>query len=357
MLFIICSTTLDAQILKDTTSVMLIKKNIDYIYNFQFKDAEETCYKIGILFPGHPVDFLLKGMIIYWENFPLLSNSPSSTIFENDLRKCIEICEKKPDSIDEPEYLLNNLCARGMLLLFYTDNNKSMEAIPLVLSTYHFIRRSFDFTSVYSDFYYFTGIYNYYRKVYPEVYPIYKPLAALIPKGDKEKGIMELQKAAGSSIVLKAESLIFLSEIYRRFEGDYQKATYYNKILYELYPANMEYREEYIKNLLLIKHFDEAERLINSSDMIKNNIFFKAQLTIFSGIIEEKKYHNFKQAQESYLRGIKDITPFGKYSNEFVAYAYFGLSRISEVNGDKNNKKQYRKMANELADFKKINFD
>ena len=168
---------------------------------------------------------------------------------------------------------------------------------------------------------------------------------------------MELQKAAGSSIVLKAESLIFLSEIYRRFEGDYQKATYYNKILYELYPANMEYREEYIKNLLLIKHFDEAERLINSSDMIKNNIFFKAQLTIFSGIIEEKKYHNFKQAQESYLRGIKDITPFGKYSNEFVAYAYFGLSRISEVNGDKNNKKQYRKMANELADFKKINFD
>jgi tetratricopeptide (TPR) repeat protein len=336
---------------------MLIKKNIDYIYNYQFKDAEETCNKIGIIFPGHPVEFLLKGMITYWENYPLLTNSPSSVLFEGDLRKCIEICENKTDLIDDPEYLLTNLCARGMLLLYYTDNDKSLEVIPLALSTYHYIRRSFDFTSVYSDFYYFTGIYNYYRKVYPDEYPIYKPLAALIPKGDKERGIKELRKAAGSSIVLRAESLIFLSEIYRRFEGDCKQATYYNKVLYELYPANMEYSEEYIKNLLLIKQYDEAEKLISSIGVIKSNIFFKAQLTIFSGIIMEKKYHDFKQAQEFYLMGIKDITPFGNYSNEFVAYAYFGLSRISEVNGDKTMKKQYRKMANELADFKKITFD
>jgi len=101
-----------AQILKDTSSVMLIKKSIDYIYNYQFKDAEQACSEISILFPGHPVEYLLKGMITYWENFPLLTNSPARVLFEKDLRTCIEICEKIPDSIDEPEYLLTNLCAR-----------------------------------------------------------------------------------------------------------------------------------------------------------------------------------------------------------------------------------------------------
>jgi hypothetical protein len=232
-----------------------------------------------------------------------------------------------------------------------------MEVIPLALGTYHYIRHSFKFTSIHSDFYYFTGVYNYYRKVYPDVYPIYRPLAALIPKGDREKGIKELRKAAESSIVLRAESLILLSEIFRRFEGDYQLATFYNKTLYELYPANMEYKAEYIKNLLLIKQYNDAENLINSCDSIKNNTFFKAQLTIFNGIIKEKKYHDYKQAQGYYQKGINDITPFRNYSNEFVAYAYFGLSRISDANGDKSNKNHYRKLANELADFKKINFD
>jgi hypothetical protein len=357
VLLSICAPTLNAQLLKDTSSVMLIKKSIDYIYNYQFKEAKESCIKISMLFPGHPVEYLLKGMITYWENFPLLSKSPAHVLFEGDLRKCIEICENNADSIDYPEYLLTNLCARGMLLLFYTDNDLSLEVIPLALSTYHYIRRSFDFTSIHSDFYYFTGIYNYYRSVYPDTYPVYKPLAALIPKGDKEKGIKELCKAAGSSIVLRAESLIFLSEIYRRFEGDFQQATLYNKTLFELYPDNIEYKAEYIKNLLLIKQYDKAERLISLIGLIRNKTFFDAQNTIFNGIIQEKKYHNFKQAQELYLKGIQEITPFGTYSNEFVAYAYFGLSRISEVNGDKDNKKQYRKMANELADFKKINFD
>jgi hypothetical protein len=357
VLIFLSTDSLDAQILKDTSSVMLIKKTIDYIYNYQFKDAEQACSEISILFPGHPVEYLLKGMITYWENFPLLTDSPARVIFEKDLRKCIEICEIIPNSIDEPEYLLTNLCARGLLLLFYTDNALSMKVIPLALGTYPYIRHSFNFTSIYSDFYYFTGVYNYYRKVYPDVYPIYKPFAILIPKGDKEKGIKELRIAAESSIVLRAESLILLSEIFRRFEGDYHLATYYNKTLYELYPANLEYKEEYIKNLLLIEQYNDAENLISSCGLIKNNTFFKAQLTIFNGIIKEKKYHDFKQAQESYLKGIADITPFGKYSNEFKAYAYFGLSRINEAIGDNNNKKQYRRMANELADFKKINFD
>ena len=112
ILLYLSTASLNAQILKDTSSVMLIKKSIDYIYNYQFKDAEQACSEISILFPGHPVEYLLKGMITYWENFPLLTNSPARVLFEKDLRTCIEICEKIPDSIDEPEYLLTNLCAR-----------------------------------------------------------------------------------------------------------------------------------------------------------------------------------------------------------------------------------------------------
>jgi hypothetical protein len=356
--FLFLSTSVvHGQILKDTSSVRLIKKGIGCIYNFQFKEANEVHNIIHKLYPGSPVPFLLKGMLIYWENYPLLPASAARVIFEEELRECIEICEKRSYPADEAEYLLTNLCARGLLLLFYSDNDLNLELFPLASSTYKYIRRSFDFTSVYTDFYYFTGLYNYTREVYPETYPIYRPLAILFPKGDKLKGIKDLQKAAENSILLRAESLSFLSEIFLRFESNHQQATYYIKTLNELYPGNLNYKEEYIKNLLLIKNYDEAEKIILSSESKRDNPFFIAQLKIFKGIIMEKKYRDYKQARELYIEGVKEITLFGKYGDEFAAYAYFGLSRISEVNGDKNYTKLYRKLANELADLKKVNFD
>jgi hypothetical protein len=350
-------TAIHAQILKDTASINLIKKGVDYIYNLQFDNAGEVCSKINQSYPGHPVVYLLKGMITYWENYPLLSSSPARVSFETDMRNCIELSEKKYNPTDEAEYLLSNLCARGMLLLFYADNDLSMEVIPLATGTYQYIRRAFDFPSVYSDFFYFTGLYNYYREAYPEAHPVYKSLAFLFPKGNRAKGLKELQKAAKNSIVLKAESSSFLSEIYISYENNYQQASYYSKSLHDIYPANMQYLAVCIKNLLLVKQYDEAESLIISSSKKINNSYYQAQLSIFNGILQEKKYHNIEQAQQYYNKGVRGISLFGEYGNEFAAYAYFGLSRISEINRDKHYKRIYRKQAMGLVNFKKVNFD
>jgi len=357
LVFCLSTTALHGQLLKDTASINLIKKGIDYIYDFQFDNAGEVYRKISQSYPEHPVIYLFKGMMTYWENYPLLPTSPAHVYYEEEIRNCIELSEKKHNPADEAEYLLADLCARGMLLLYYADNDLSMEVIPLATSTYQYIRRSFDYTSVYSDFYFFTGLYNYYREAYPDAYPIYKTLTFLFPKGDKAKGLKELQTAAKNSIVLKAESFSFLSGIFSSFENNYQQASFYCKSLHELYPANIEYLSVYIKTQLLLKHYDDAERMIISSSTKISNPYYQTQLAIFNGILQEKKYHDNKQAEQYYIKGARDISHFGDYGNDFLAYAYFGLNRISEYNGDKHFKKMYRKLAIKLADFKKIDFD
>jgi hypothetical protein len=357
MSFCLSTTAIHAQILKDTTTINLIKEGIDYVYNFQFHKAEEVFNDLSKSYPGHPVMYLLRGMVTYWENYPLLPSSAARITFEEDLRTCIELCEKNKTPDLEAENLLANLCARGFLLLFYTDNDLSVEVVPLATSTYQYIRRSFNFTYYYSDFNFFTGLYNYYREVYPEAYPIYKPLAMLFPKGDRIKGLKELQAVANNSIVLKAEAFSFLSGIFLSYENNFQQATYYSKSLHELNPYNLEYMGAYIKNLLLIKQYDEAEKDIISHNTNLGNSYFQAQISIFKGILQEKKYHNIKQAQLFYIKGIKEISLFGSYGNEYAAYAYFGLSRISDINGDKYYKKMYRKLALKLAVFKNIDFD
>ena len=349
--------SLNAQILHDTTALKLVKEDVDYIYNLQFNKAREVYTKVVRLYPEHPIVFLLRGIMTYWENFPMLHTSPSRVSFEEDMNQCIRLSESNRNPDNEAEYLLANICARGMLLMFYDDNGLIMEVIPLTTSTYKHLRRAFELKSACTDLYYFTGAYNYYREAYPRVHPVYKPFTAMFPSGNMTLGIKELQKAFLYSVVLSAESGSLLASIYMNFENKYTESLNYCRTLYEQYPENESYRIYYIKNFLLLKNYNEAEKLLLGFDQSKKNKYFQAQIMILNGILQEKKYHNNKLAQQYYNTGIKNILSFGRYGNEYAAYAYFGLSRISDAAGEPRAKKVYRKEALKLADYKQINFD
>lgn len=328
------------------------------MYNLEFSKASGIYSEVEKLYPGHPVNYLLKGIYSYWKNYPMLSTSMARESFENDLKKCIDLSSEKQYSEKyEAESLLTNVCARGLLLLYYNENDLSMKVIPLATGTFKYIMRSFDFTSSFADFYYMTGIYNYYREAYPKMNPVYKPLASLFPPGDIVKGLTELVKAAELSIFLKAESYSLLTYIYTGFENDYIKALLYSRTLTEKYPANPYFKALHIKNMLLIKEYDKAENIVRSSAKKSGNAFFDTQLLIFNGILQEKKYRNYDLAQKYYEDGINAITFAGDYGNEYAAYAYLGLSRICDINGDKTGKKTYRKKGNDLIEFRKVTFD
>jgi hypothetical protein len=349
--------SVNAQILHDTTALGLVRKDVDYIYNLQFNSAREVYEKIIRLYPEHPIVFLLRGIMTYWENYPMLHTSISRASFEEDMLQCIKLSEANKNPAYEAEYLLANLCARGMLLMFYDDNGLIMEVIPLTTSSYKHLKRAFDLNSVCSDLYYFTGAYNYYREAYPRIYPVYKPFLLLFRSGNTELGIEELHKACINSVVLRGESYSLLSLIYLNFENNYPQSLYYYRILHEQYPENEYYINLYIKDLLFMKQYNEAEKMIYASQESGRNNYFQAQHMILKGILQEKKYHDNKLAQQYYKTGITVISSFGEYGSEFAAYAYFGLSRISEANGEAQSKKIYRKEAMKLADFEKINFD
>ena len=350
----ICKT--NAQVLQDSSSLELLKQGISYVYNMQFDEADKIYSKLHSQYSEHPVLLLFRGIETYWKNYPLIPSSPACSSYEETLLKCIELSDDSNDTNKEAEYLLVNLCARGSLLSFYADNDLYMDVFSIATSTYKNVRRSFNFTNTYKDFFFFTGLYNYYREAYPKAHPTYKPLVYFFPKGNKVKGIKDLQTAT-SSIFLTAESNYFLSLIYSSYENSSDQAMYFSKQLHDLYPANPDYTSMYIKNLLLLKRYNEAEDLIKESNTTISNSYFNSEIYIYKGILQEKKYHDYASARKLYNTGIREIAAFGDYGNDVAAYSYFGLSRISDISGDKYGKKIYRKKANELAYIKKINFD
>jgi len=346
----------NAQMLQDSACLKLLRTNIDYTYNLQFKEAGEIFTQIQEKDPDHPIVFLIRGIMTYWKSYPLVYANPSHVSFEDDMRQCIKLCESDHDTAYEAEYLLANLCARGMLIMYYADNDLTMEVIPIASSTYRHIRRSFDFNKSTIDLNYFTGLYNYYRDAYPDLHPVYKSVSFMFPPGDLALGIKQLKTSALNSVFLRADSYFSLAWIYLYYENKYSESLIYYKSLHELYPGNYEYQAMYIKNLMLLKRYEEAETHISSSEKNAKD-YYKAQISIFKGILYEKKYKDFKTAQEFYNKGILGINIYGGYGNEYAACAYFGLSRISELNGERQTSKIYRKMAEKLTDFKKIDFD
>ena len=343
---------IDGQILSDSVSIDLVKACVENIYNFRFEEAEKDFSRIKLSYPEHPVIYLIDGMMTYWKSYPLVPSSSNRQIYEDNLRTCIDMCENKSQPGNDAEYLLANLCARGLLLLFYADNDLSRNVIPLAASTYKYIKRSFEYTDSLNDFYFFTGLYNYYREAYPESHPIYKPLAALFPKGDKEKGLSELNKAANTSIILKAESTAFLFYISLSFENNFSEALKFNKILHDRYPSNEQYTGDLIKSLLLEKKYTEAEKLISEISTEATGRYLEIQVSVFRGVLQEKKYRNYQLASQHYNSGIADIGQYGDFADELGSIAYLGLSRIAEITGNTREMNNLRRKGMNLTTFK-----
>lgn len=347
---------LSSQVLQDTATLRLVKLSVDQIYNMQFSDAVKTSNQISNKYPDHPVVYLLRGLIIYWENYPLLTNSAIHSDFEDQMYLCMEKSETF-SAENEAEFLLTNLCARGSLLGFYTGNGLQSRVISLGRTTYRYLRRSFEFQESFPDFYFFTGLYNYYREAYPDVHPVYKPLAALFPRGDREKGMKELHIAYKESIFLKAEAATFLSSNYKFFENDFRNASLFSRSIFGEYPRNTVYRLNCIEDLLLTKKYNEAEKLISSPSLQTRNGYYLAQLMILRGVLYEKKYNDMARAEQEYLKGAEAIAEFSNYGEQYSAYAYFGLSRISGYNNDRHNERTYHRKALDMNGFGHVDFD
>jgi hypothetical protein len=346
------------QILKDQEAFDQVKKGVVSIYNFQFEDASEISLYIDKKCGECALSYLFKGIEIYWKNFPLTPGSKNAEIFEKYLEKGISLSEAKLKiNESDAESLLSGLGSAGLLLLYYADNGLSGKVISLAPKTYQWVMKSFNFTKTYKDFYFITGLYNYYREAYANAHPIYKPALIFFPHGNRKMGLAQLKIAADSSVFLAAESMTFLAGIYQDFERDPAKAIMYSKKLKESFPRNHQYELAYIRDLLVIKKFGEAESLLNGLPYESLNLYYQSQIDVFKGVIQEQKYKSLKAAEQLYWSGINKAETYGSIGAEFASYGYFGLSRINIAFGNSKYAKQYHKKAKELSTFDHVNFD
>jgi len=340
-----------AQFLENPEAMALVKSSIDHIYNFEFAEADRYAAEIERRYPGHPVTYLLKAFAMNWKYLPLDSNKPRMAEYLQLLQKCLNATrERYGAGSSDPEAVFFTMASHGYIALTHNYRGEFLKAVGEARKAYKALVDGMQFVNENPDFYFTTGLYNYYVNVYPEMYPIVKPLMIFFKSGDKVKGLSQLRMGADKGVITMAETCYYLSHILIAYEDRINDALTYTGKLRRLYPQNPIYRMRYVENLILLGRFEEAQKERKSLDRYNTPILRVAK-NCFDGLFHERKAND--AAAKSHFEKVIAEQVEMQYVKEYHAMAYAGLARIADRAGDKRLARSHYKKSLELAEYKR----
>ncbi|MCF2442491.1 ABC transporter substrate-binding protein [Dyadobacter sp. CY345] len=351
--FFVASKPADAQLLNDAASLKLIQKGLDHIYNYEYTEANVILNQVEKKYPNHPVSYILDSFVMYWQYLPIKDNPTKSKEYIAKLNQCLDAITKKyGKNSTDPEAVFYTIVARGYIAMMYNYNGELMSAAGEAKKAYNALTTGLKLTERNPEFYFTSGMYNYYVELYPEDHAMVKPLMIFFKNGNKALGLKQIDIATRHGVITRAEACFYLSHIYMEHETNFPKALTYSQKLADWYPKNQIFNMVNTEALLLTGKYYQAEKGMN---MLKANTrgFYPIAYNTFQGIIYEKSAKNDSAAQRSYLTALK--TPHDdQYTREYYAMSYSGLARIANRAGNKAKAREYYKKALEKAEYKSI---
>lgn len=324
-----------------------------HTYNFSFHRARQFHQDLERDTPGHPAPLFLEAMIVYWENFPLTPEKIAAKKFEDLMTKSVRIAEKYTEKErTHLEGVFFDLFGRAFKAMYYADNGKSAKVVPDLRTMYHNTKEGFDLKDQFSEFYFSTGLYNYYIEAYPEAHPIYKPLLSFMQDGDKVLGLKQLNFAINNTVFLKVEAMLFMSIIQLNYKNDLNTAAIYAERLHRNYPDNIYYHGRLITILL---HQHRYQRVREEMKELKAQNQYSDMIRVMSAaFLAEKVSGKRNQAGKGYRETIELANSLGPFANTNKAIAFMGLSRLHAQKGIKGEARRYARKASNLTTYRFI---
>lgn len=324
---------------------------LQHTYAFSFQEARSIQSELLAATPNHPTPLFLEALLVYWENFPLAPSKEASKEFINLMDRVIKMSDVlREDTLTFTEGVFFDLFGRAFKAMYWADNGKSGKLIPDLGNMYRYTKKGFELKDQFIEFYFSTGLYNYYIEAYPEAHPGYKPLLAFMHKGDRELGLKQLHYAIKHSVFLKVEALLFMSLIQLNYENDLNSAAIYAERLVRDYPGNIYYQGHLITILLHQHRYKHVRSLLLEtanqkdpySEMIRN---------LSAAFMAEKESGEDYRARTAYQEVIELAESFGPFADNYRAMGYMGLSRLYKNEGIHREAESYARLASRLSTY------
>lgn len=324
---------------------------LQHTYGFSFEEARSIQTELSSSTPDHPAPVFLEALIVYWENFPLVPSTEASIQFIDLMDLAMALAkELREDTLTYTEGVFFDLFGRAFQAMFWADNGKTGKVIPDLGNMYRYTKKGFDLKEEFVEFYFSTGLYNYYIEAYPEAHPAYKPLVAFMRKGDRDVGLEQLNHAISHAVFLKVEAILFMSLIQLNYEKDLNSAAIYAERLVEDYPGNILYQGNLI-NILLHQHRYDLVRNLLKHTTAQEDPYSEMIRSYAGAFLDEKESGEEIRARSGYMECIALAETFGPTADIYQAMGYMGLSRLHAKEGLQDEAKDYKRKASRLTSY------
>ncbi|MAJ50355.1 MAG: hypothetical protein CMB82_01920 [Flammeovirgaceae bacterium] len=332
----------------------LVSKGTEKIYKLKVDSAKYYILELQKLIPNHPVIPSMEAFLIQWEHIPIIEGK-TFMLFEAKLREAIAASEhlNPLDPYDE-EAVFFELATRGLLAEHYAEKNKYFEAISEANKIYSLIKKGFDLVDDNPEFLFTTGLYNYFRIMYPQKHPIFAPVAIFFKKGDKELGLKQMVNSTEKAIISQIEASIYLSYIYLRYEQTPEKAFFLLQNLIKKYPTNYYLLSKFLESAYATEQYDKIMPWMVDTLMNTGRTYYKMVGHVFRAAHFEFVEKEAKEAYLYYGMGVGFGNEIPNHGEHFKSIAYLGLGRLSEQFGNLTSAKSYYNLCLKYAENEDI---
>ncbi|HYG61459.1 MAG TPA: tetratricopeptide repeat protein [Thermoanaerobaculia bacterium] len=228
-----------ASVLDDAAFRADVKVGLDHLYGMDYAAATEVFSRIEARHPGHPVGPFLRAMVPWWT----LLLDPEDTRHDAEflgamdevLRRSEARIRRNPNDMDALFFRTGAHAFRARIYAFRKQWMKAGNDGRRALSNLRKLQKK-DPENV--DLLFGVGLFDYLVDVVPRQHKYLRPVAVLFPKGNRARGLAELERAGKEGRFVQTEAHYALYQVYMTFEKDYRKAMYEVAWLRARHPEN-----------------------------------------------------------------------------------------------------------------------
>jgi len=202
-----------------------------------------------------------------------------------ELEKYNILCNKEADYVNTvlskkkditPDNVFDIISAKAILVKIQFRQKKILKAVNGLRT----ITKYFEYATEHEEHIkmkLISGMYNYYIENAKEDYPAAYPILLFFPEGDKARGLRMLKectKEKDKSVQIRSH--LYLANIYRRDEKNFEKSNYWFQQLLTKYPSNVFWLSDYI---LMLREYEKLGEAKIQKDRLLQIIHESNQLT------------------------------------------------------------------------------
>ena len=340
-----------AQILTDPAAQQIVEKALDHIYNYEFAEAAPYIRQIQTKYPQSPIVPVLRALTLQWQYLPISDSRAVTNQYVQQVDLAIKGVEQLINKNEnDPEAIFLGLTAHGYMAMKHNMDDESMKAVGESRKAYVYMKDGFKLMDKNIEFYFSTGLYNYYVERYPIDHPVVKPFMLFFKSGNIALGLKQMDVSAKRAIFTRPEANFYLAHIYVKHETNFPKAVEHLDFLVDRYPRNPIFQLRYVEALLLASRYPEAQKALAKLKGMQHRLV-PAAISTFEGLLAEKAEKNDAEATKFYLAALKQPVDIA-YTKEEHSLAYAGLARIAARANNRAQAGAYYKKALDGSEYK-----